>query len=76
MTTLKDRLSEYDWKLLREELMRADSAMLIVNRILAGQPRTSFGGMATTASTTCTTVARSIGRVRKHVETVERESNE
>lgn len=67
MNKLKDRLSEYDWELLKQQLHDADSAMFIVNRILEGQPRSTYGDLHSTTPTHCTMIGKRIDEIRKHI---------
>lgn len=75
MNTLKDRLSEYDWELLKQSLHDADSAMFIINRILEGQHYTAYGSLDDTAPAHCRIAASIIEKIRKHILNQESESD-
>lgn len=67
MSKLKDRLSEYDWELLKQQLHDVDSAMTIINRILDGQPRSTYGNLHSTAPIHCMMIGKRIDEIRRHV---------
>lgn len=67
MSKLKDRLTPYDWELLKQQLHDADSAMTIINRILAGQPRSTYGDLRSTTPTHCTMIGKRIDDIRRHI---------
>lgn len=67
MKKLKDRLSEYDWELLKQQLHDADSAMLIVNRILKGQPASTYGDLHDTAPIRCRDIGTRVDEIRRFV---------